>query len=216
MKSLFITGSGTDIGKTYILSALLREIKALRPLTALKPLISGFDGSVNSDTHLLLQANGLDVNEETINQISPYRFKAPLSPDQAALLESTLFNYDDLIYFCHQKLQDTSKTWLIEGVGGVMAPLSEDKTMLDWIDDMALDVLFIAGSYLGAMSHALSGVLALQSRGIEVKAMVVNQSISCVDLEQTANSLRSFVGTIPVVVWPRDQDVIPWTLRELL
>src|SRR6202044_1005876 len=92
MTALFITATGTDIGKTFVTAGLIRALRhAGRTVDAAKPVISGFTmgGLGASDTGVLLSAMGRDLNPQEAERISPWRFTAPLSPDMAAEAEGT-------------------------------------------------------------------------------------------------------------------------------
>ena len=92
MKSLFITSSGTEIGKTLVTAALCHQLTARGlKVQALKPVVSDFnDGDLETDTAVLLHALGQSATAENIDAMSPWRFQAPLSPDMAAAVAAKL------------------------------------------------------------------------------------------------------------------------------
>jgi dethiobiotin synthetase len=95
-------------------------------------------------------------------------------------------------------------TLLIEGVGGVMVPLDERHTVLDWIAALRIPALVVGGSYLGAISHALTALDALRSRDIAVAALIVNETPqSSVALDETAATIARFSGGVAVITLPR-------------
>ena len=102
-RALFIAGAGTEIGKTYVTAALTRSLRAQgRAVRTVKPLASGVPplsdpGFIESDTARLLHAQGLALDEEAVEACSPWRFSAPLSPDQAAVLEGRSLDLADLV-----------------------------------------------------------------------------------------------------------------------
>src|SRR5579871_163369 len=90
MSAIFITGTGTDVGKTFVASSLVRLFRQMgRTVDAIKPVVSGFDPQTaeTSDPGILLEALGRPVTPEEIERISPWRFREPLSPDLAAAIE---------------------------------------------------------------------------------------------------------------------------------
>jgi dethiobiotin synthetase len=206
MGAFFVTGSGTDIGKTFVAAGLARALRASgRAADILKPIVSGFDEAHpdGSDPALLLAALGRPPTRDNLAEISPWRFKAPLSPDMAAAAEGRSLDVAKVRAFCDAAIVRAKDILLIEGAGGVMAPLNGGQTQLDLIAALRLPLIFIGGSYLGAISHALSALDAAQSRGLEVRAIVVNESEgSTVDLEATAATLRNFAKA-PVVALRR-------------
>jgi dethiobiotin synthetase len=134
MSRYFITGSGTGVGKTLLTCALVHQLrKEGRAARAIKPVISGFDAdrSAESDTGMLLAAQGLALTQPSIEAVSPWRFAAPISPDMAAQDEGGAVEVDRLVSFC--RAQEGAGLLLVEGVGGVMVPLNATHTVLDWM-----------------------------------------------------------------------------------
>jgi len=82
---------------------------------------------------------------------------------------------------------------LIEGVGGVMSPVSEAATNLDWIKALGCPVVLVVGSYLGGLNHALTAIETLKAHAVPVRALVLNESgDSTVDFQATLQTLRRF------------------------
>ncbi|WP_395666204.1 dethiobiotin synthase [Methylocella sp.] len=196
MPAYFVTGSGTDVGKTFVAAALLLALRAQgRDCAALKPVVSGFDPErpEGGDPAVLLEALGRPVTPETLAAMSPWRFRAPLSPDRAARLEGRAIDFDALARLCRRAAATASGVLLIEGAGGVMVPLSDARTTLDLMTALRLPLIFVAGSYLGAISHALTGLEAARSRGLAVRAVVVNEGAGAsVGLEACAEAIGRF------------------------
>ncbi|MDO8787865.1 MAG: dethiobiotin synthase [Sulfuritalea sp.] len=208
MGANFITGTGTDIGKTWFACALLRHWRAagLAP-AAFKPVLSGFDAlrPEMSDAGALLAALGREASRAELDAIAPWRFAASLSPDMAAALEGRRIDFDELVDFSRQVIAMPGRPLLIEGVGGVMAPLDEQHTVRDWIAASGLPCVLVAGSYLGSLSHTLTALEALQRVGAGVTAIVVNETPgSAVALDATLESLSRFVAGIPLTAIARD------------
>ncbi|MDP2823565.1 MAG: dethiobiotin synthase [Sulfuritalea sp.] len=208
MGANFITGTGTDIGKTWLACALLRHWRAagLAP-AAFKPVLSGFDAlrPEPSDAGALLLALGRKPSTAELNAIAPWRFTAPLSPDMAAALEGRRIDFGALVDFLRQAIAAPDRPLLIEGVGGVMAPLDERHTVRDWIAASGLPCVLVAGSYLGSLSHTLTALEALQKVGAGVTAIAVNETPgSTVALDATLETLSRFVAGIPLVGIARD------------
>lgn len=223
MEAQFITGTGTDIGKTWLACALLRHWRGEgRRVAALKPVLSGFDArhAGASDAGQLLAALGREVSTAELDAIAPWRFIAPLSPDMAAAKEGRDIDFDALVGFtrrsCHPGerrgsavhgdtvAHNNSCTTLVEGVGGVMAPLDARHTVRDWIAASDLPCVLVAGSYLGSLSHTLTALEALQKVGASVTAIVVNETPdSGVELDATLGSLAHHAGGIPLLAIER-------------
>jgi dethiobiotin synthetase len=214
MAAFFVTGSGTDIGKTWICAGLLAfwRARGLRP-AALKPVVSGYDEDAphGSDPAVLLAALGRTADRDALRAIAPFRFRAPLSPDQAAALEGRSLTTKDVVRACRAAMQEAEGPLLIEGAGGVMSPLNEHDTMLDLAAGVGVPVVFVAGSYLGAISHALTGLAALQTRGLAVAAVVINESAAgSVGLAETVSSVARHCRGAPVSAVSRGADAAAW------
>jgi len=206
MPAFFVAGTGTDIGKTFVTAGLVKILRDRgRAVAALKPVASGYDKdtATESDPGRLLAALGQPVTDDTVAKICPWRFKAALSPDMAAAREGRKVDYAALLDFTAQAASSTEGVLFIEGVGGVMAPLDARHTTLDWMTVMKLPLILVTGTYLGTLSHTLTAVHALTSRGLRLASLVVNESPgSTVDHQETAQSLAARVNT-PVVTLPR-------------
>lgn len=207
MTALFVTATGTDIGKTFVTAGLIRALRRQqRPVEAIKPVLSGFDpaGAAESDPGRLLAALGRPPSLEEIKGISSFRFRAPLSPDMAAHLEGRTLELAAVVEVCRRAMALTRGLLLIEGVGGVMVPLDDRHTVLDWISLLRVPVLLVTGSYLGALSHTLTALQVMAQRGLDIVAVVVSESAgSTVDLAETAATIARFAEPIEVLAVPR-------------
>ncbi len=207
MQPFFITGSGTDIGKTLVMTALCWQLKqAGKTVTALKPVISGYNPKdMKGDAALILKSCGLVPSPPLMETIAPWRYTLALSPAMAASREGNLVDLPSLTAFCREHAGLASDVLLVEGVGGVMSPLSDTHTMLDWMEALAWPALLVVGSYLGAVSHALTAFEALRLRQVPVRAVIVSESeLTPVPLEAMAESLAKFLPRdLPIVKMPR-------------
>lgn len=220
MKSFFITSSGTNVGKTMLTCTLCWQLRhSGQRVMALKPLISGMrDGDPSSDTAQILRSNGFTPSLESIATISPWRYGAELAPNMAAALEGRKPpSLAELAEFCRQP-RDTD-ILLVEGVGGVMVPINQQHTVLDWMAELDWPVILVVGSYLGSISHTLTALEVLKNRGREVAALVVSESAgSHVSLADTVLTLEQFVpDAVPVVKLPRlsERDDV-WKFQPLI
>jgi len=165
-RPIFFTGTGSDIGKTHVLCALLEARRAAGGTArVLKPVASGFDADALSatDTIRLLRANGQTLSADSVNAMTPWRFKAPVSPDLAARLENRDLRLGAVVNWCLDHLDPAGPT-LIEGAGGVMSPIAADGLNLDLIRELDARPVMIAGNYPGAISHTLTALRALDGR----------------------------------------------------
>lgn len=210
MTALFVTATGTDVGKTYVTSLIVRALRERgRRVRALKPVATGFDAAhpERSDAGVLLSALGLPVDAAALDRVSPWRLAAPLSPDIAAAREGRAIEWSALIARCRAEIAEAEAdgaVLLIEGIGGTMVPLDERHTVLDWIVELDIPALLVAGSYLGTLSHTLTAAGMLAARGAALMGVVVDESPQQpVTPDETAAVLRRFVAPTKVVVVPR-------------
>lgn len=211
MRAFFMTATGTDIGKTYVGCAIIRAWRK-RGLKAgaFKPVLSGFDPAcvVQSDAGQLLMALGRPVSPQSLDEISPWRYAAALSPDAAAAKEGKRIDYESVLAASRRFLESEHDVALIEGAGGVMAPLTEDRTMLDWMADLRLPVILVVGSYLGTLSHSLTALAVLESRNVPIALVVVNETeSSTVSLAENTIALHRRWAKAPLYIMPRDAPV---------
>jgi dethiobiotin synthetase len=203
----FVTGTGTDVGKTFVAAALVRHLRnAGRAVDAIKPVVSGFDPAAPglSDSGILLAALGKAITIEEIDRISPWRFAPPMSPGLAANREGRSIDFNALLAFCRKRATESAGTLLIEGVGGVMVPLDARRTVLDWITALRVPVLLVAGSYLGTFSHTLTALHVLAGRNLDIAAVVVSESPTCgASLDETVATIARFTDSIEVIGLPR-------------
>lgn len=219
MTAFFVTSSGTDVGKTFITAGLIRAyLGAGKSARAIKPVLSGFEPSniPECDSGVLLAAMGQDPTLENVKAITPWRFMAPLAPDMAARREGQDLDFDAIVEFSRGAITGGSLVF-IEGVGGVMVPLTQTKTILDWMEALGIPILLVVGSYLGAISHALTALKVVQSQGFKVAAIVVSESDnSTVPLDETTESISRFAASVPCLAVPRTKDAHAAAFEELV
>lgn len=207
MTAVFITSTGTEIGKTFVTAGLVRHLRREGQLVeALKPVVSDFDmaAAETSDPGVLLEALGRPVTAEEIARIAPWRFRAPLSPDMAARREGRIIDFGAVVAFSRQAVAANDGVLLIEGVGGIMVPLDDRHTVLDWMVELRLPVILVAGSYLGTISHSLSALDVLGRRHLKVAVLVFSETAgSSVALDETIDTVARFVPGIEIVGVPR-------------
>jgi dethiobiotin synthetase len=207
LAALYITATGTDIGKTFVSLGLIEALRRRgRKVAALKPIVTGFDEKnfSGSDPALLLKACGQAPDLAAIAKIAPWRFAAPLSPDMAAGLVGKAIDIAALARFCNTAIAGVDDALLIEGIGGLMVPLDAKTTICDLIATLDIPMLLIAGTYLGSLSHTLSALEVAQKRGLPIAALVVNETQdSAVPIEAVCESLGHFWHG-PIIALHRD------------
>ena len=183
--SYFIAATGTDIGKTYLVQQILNKIPHSK---AIKPIISGFNfEDDNSDSAKILRSQNDDVNPENIKKISPWRFVDPVSPHFAAEIEKTPIDFDKVVEFCRNEIELAAKNdyfLFIESAGGVMSPITYDKTFLDLAQKLDIDIILLGANYLGAISHILTSVGALQRSNLHIEKIIINDNVPNLVMEK--------------------------------
>lgn len=214
MTTIFVTSSGTGIGKTLITASLAHQLRqAGRTPRVLKPVISGFtpEDFDESDTAILLQSQKTAPTEDAVDRMSPFRFAAPLSPDMAAARENRSIDFGALVTFCREAATGPEDITLIEGVGGVMVPLTERETVLDWMIALGAPGLLVVGSYLGTISHTLTAARTLAAHDLDISAIVISESEeSPVPVAETAATIQRFLPDIRIAAVPRLSGPKPW------
>jgi len=205
MTAVFVTATGTGVGKTFVATGLIRHFRSAgRTVDVIKPVVSGFDGGEDSDPARLLAALGRSVSDEEIARMSPWRFSAPLSPDMAARREQRAISFTEVVEFCRGATAQRRDVLLIEGIGGIMVPLDDRHTVLDLMSLLRIPIVLLAGSYVGTLSHILTSLEVLARRNLDVAAVVVSESEdSAASLADTVATVERFADSIDVIGLPR-------------
>lgn len=169
---LFITGIGTEIGKTICSAILVQYFKA----DYWKPVQSG-------DLHYTDSDKIKDWTNDTICHPETYRLQLAASPHQSARAENIQIRLDDF------KLPETQNTLIVEGAGGLMVPLSDDTFMIDLIEKLKLPSALVVRNYLGCINHTLLSIMALQQRNITLEYLILNGNFP----EDTERVILNFI-----------------------
>ena len=174
MQGVFITGTSTEVGKTFIGVAIARALTQ-RDIKVIprKPIESG---CLNQDGELIPQdATALKKAADyqgSLSDVCPYRFEPPISPVRAAHLANKILTTEQLVNICLQGSEDGFV--LVEGAGGFYSPLAENGLNADLAVALQLPVLLVADDRLGVLSQALLNVEAIQMRGLPLAGVVLN------------------------------------------
>ncbi len=171
----FITGTDTEIGKTFITSALLRALgKAGNSTLGLKPIASGaeeIDGVLhNEDVNSLAAASSVKAPQEIV---VPYLMRTPAAPHIVAALENVKMDVQH-IASCYQQAQQLADVVLVEGVGGFCVPLDDETSTVDLAQALSLPVILVVGMRLGCINHALLTAQAINASGLRLAGWVAN------------------------------------------
>lgn len=216
-RRLFVTSTGTEIGKTLITCALAHQLRGT-DTRVLKPVVSGYepDQAAASDPGLILAARGEAVTEDAVAAIAPWRFRTPVAPDLAARLEGRAMTAAEVAAFC-AKAGDAVETLIVEGAGGLMAPIAERETFLDVLALTRWPSLLIIGSYLGTLSHTFTAIETLRARNLPVAGIVISESERDAQaIPELRRSIAAFLPELPVCVVPRLAGPRPWASAPTL
>lgn len=176
MKSLFITGTDTGIGKTVFTCALASALKSSGiNVGVMKPFATGIpqkNGFKSEDAELLVRHSGANDPESMIN---PYFFPIPTSPYRAAKKLGKTIDVD-LVLSSYEKLQASHDIVLVEGIGGILTPILRDYFVADLVKDLNLDVLMVTGTKMGSVNHTLLALNLCKKYGINVLGLIINQT----------------------------------------
>lgn len=169
---LFITGIGTEIGKTVCSAILVQHFKA----DYWKPVQSG-------DLHYTDSEKIEDWTDNTICHPERYRLQLAASPHQSARAENIDINLDEF------QLPETQNALIVEGAGGLMVPLSDHSFMIDLIEKLRIPTALVVRNYLGCINHTLLSVMVLQQRKIKLEYLILNGEFP----EDTERVICSFI-----------------------
>lgn len=156
---LFVTGIGTEVGKTVVSAILTEALQA----DYWKPVQAG--DLEYSDTH---KVKDMVSNSKSVFHDESFALNHPMSPHAAAERDGLEISLGDF------KIPETENHMIIEGAGGLMVPLNSKDCIIDLIEDLAVEVVLVSRNYLGSINHTLLSVEALVSRGISIKGVIFN------------------------------------------
>ncbi|RKF20419.1 dethiobiotin synthase [Alginatibacterium sediminis] len=173
-RCIFITGTDTEVGKTYVTQSLLKQLNQHCKANGYKPVAADAkdfgEGLRNQDALSLLNNSALANPYELVN---PYCFEPPIAPHIAAADIGVTIETEKL-NDCLQQVQRDVDIVLIEGAGGWLLPLSETELMSDWVTVHNFEVILIVGVKLGCLNHSLLTVQSILSQGLKLNAWVAN------------------------------------------
>lgn len=160
LKKYFVTGIGTDVGKTICSAILVEALEA----DYWKPVQAGSLDSTDMD-----KVKSLISNSKSVFHAEHYRLTQPMSPHAASKFDQISISLSDF------KLPQTKNTLVIEGAGGLMVPLNDKGDLIvDLIEHLDAEVILISQNYLGSINHTLLSIEALKSRKLKIAGIIFN------------------------------------------
>ena len=193
MKSFFVTGTDTDVGKTVFTCTLAHLMCSLGlNVGVMKPFATGEpqEGPKSHDVALLAKYSKSNDAESLLN---PYFFEIPASPYMAAKKLGKSIDID-VVLSSFEKLQAIHDVVLVEGIGGIMTPILKDYFVADLIKDMNLDTIIVAGTKIGTVNHTLLTLESCKKYGIRTAGLVINNTVDGYDMQDLENDLVALSG----------------------
>jgi len=214
MNGIFITGTDTNVGKTWVGVHLISALVDQKLNIVLrKPVESGWDESnvENTDAYLLAKAA---QQLDKLNTICPNHFKLPISPVRAAMHEGVQLTLTALKEQCVNGFRENDFVY-VEGAGGFYSPLCSDGLNADLASFLDLPILLVVENRLGCINQTLLNVEAIEQRGLELKAIVLN-NISVTDKSLEMDNAKDLARLLnyPIIEIPFNNKST-YTFKEL-
>jgi dethiobiotin synthetase len=201
MKGLFITGTDTGVGKTTVAAGLARWFRQRgKGVRVSKPVATGAQlrGQqwVSEDTQKLAAASGLQEDWEAI---TPWSFPEPVAPPVAARRHGIHLTLLEIVRAIRQQSRPDA-VLLVEGIGGLLCPLTETETVADLAGVLDLPLVIVTRRSLGTLNHTLLTLEAAKLRGLSVAGVVINETEPSSDLAAQTNpeELRHWID-VPIL-----------------
>ncbi len=225
---IFITATGTDIGKTLITAGIIKFLRENNiDAIPMKPIQSGAkverNGLVATDLELCLNYSNIKPTQDEIKLMSPFKFQAECSPHLASKMSNCKISIPHIID-CYRKLSKNHSAIMVEGAGGIMVPLACDSeiTILNLIKKMKLPVILVASTALGTINHTLLSIDCLKQNKIELAGIIFNSPNNSsddskfinTDNPKTISRLReiNILGNIPHLQHPNLINKEDWSV----
>lgn len=213
MRGFFVTGTGTEVGKTVVAAVLARTLaNSGKRVAVFKPAVTGLEDPGETDHALLRRAAG---SEQSDDEIAPYRYGPPASPHLAAAQANEEIDPERLRSTARAAAK-AADVLVCEGVGGLLVPLAERYLVRDLAGDLALPVIVAASPGLGTINHTLLTLESAQAAELDVAAVVLTpwpgQPSS---IEQSNRRTIEDLGRVRVEILPRLDLAEPETWPEL-
>ncbi len=174
MNSFFITGTDTDVGKTYVTAGIVAALKKQgKDVGIMKPFAAGTPqktGYKSEDVQILSNAAQVNDPEKLVN---PYFFLIPASPFTAAKNFGIKIDVK-MVLSCFKQLSSLHEILLVEGIGGAMTPILQNYFVTNLIKDMNLETIIVASSKIGTVNHTLMTCKMCQYYKIKIRGIIIN------------------------------------------
>jgi dethiobiotin synthetase len=184
MGALFVTGTDTGVGKTFVGCALAHAWRAAgRTVGVVKPVETGVEREPE-DARALAHAAG---DRSPLDDVCPYRFRAPLAPSVAAALEGRTVDVDRIAALIERRARSVD-VLLVEGAGGLLVPIAGTTTWLDLVVRLRLPMVLVAANRLGTVNHSALTARVAATAGVTTVGFVLSQPTPTTDTSATSNA----------------------------
>jgi len=194
LKSLFITGTDTDVGKTYITAGLAITLRKMSiDVGVMKPFAAGVaqkKGFKSEDVEILSNAAQINDSESLVN---PQFFPISASP-YTAWKKLKIKPKIPLILSSFKKLSKMHEMMLVEGMGGTLTPILKNYYVTNLIKDMKIPAVIVTRSKVGTVNHTLMTVMLCQKYKIPIKGIIINNFDKGYPINQLKKDLESLTG----------------------
>jgi len=174
MKGIFITGTNTNVGKTWVGGQLIKELCNTNiNVIPRKPIESGWTEHDITQTDAWILANAANKTN-SLGEVCPHRFKTPVSPDRAAKYEGVFLQLETLKHNCTPNI-DAQSFLFVEGAGGFYSPLCSDALNADLMVALDLPIILVTEDKLGCINHVLLTIEAIKRKNLSLLAVVLNK-----------------------------------------
>ncbi|HEV7733218.1 MAG TPA: dethiobiotin synthase [Candidatus Binatia bacterium] len=196
MSILFVTGTDTGVGKTFVACALAHALRATgRRVGVVKPIETGVTGEPE-DAMRLRDAAG---DPSPLDDLCPYRLRAPLAPAAAAPAEGVIIDVERIVALIERRAA-TADVLIVEGAGGLLVPITAACSYLDLALRLALPTLLVAANRLGTLNHCALTARVARAEGLHVRGIVLSQPAAESDPSGTSNpALVAAMTALPVL-----------------
>jgi len=178
MNSFFVTGTDTDVGKTCVSASIAKHLRDIDvDVGVMKPFASGYKttpDSVSEDVEILMKYSGV---KDPVELVNPYYFEIPTSPYDACKQLNLKIDISKIIE-SYKQLASIHDIVIVEGIGGIMTPISKNYFVSDLISDLQLSSFIVTGSKIGAVNHFMLTYEHVQQKNLNLKGFLVNQNVS--------------------------------------
>jgi len=203
MASLFVTGTDTDVGKTCVTAGIVRYLSKMNVnVGVMKPFASGYKATIDSvseDVKVLMKFSGVN---DPVNLVNPYFYDIPTSPYDACKQLNLEIDISRVID-SYKQLTSIHDVVIVEGIGGIMTPISKNYFVSDLISDLQMSAIIVTGSKMGTVNHLMLTNQHAKEKKISLNGFVINQNVP--DGYESSNLRKQIIdltgktvyGTIP-------------------